>query len=106
MANLDYNSKRYRTHILRQVIVDSMTFRPLPSPHQELCLKYIFISKLCNCLRNAHNSVAVLDEKKKNKQTRKEKDKLKEAFFERVKAELNFLRVNQYKGVNQKNENW
>ena len=45
------------------MMVDLMTFSSSPSPHQELCLMYIFISKLCNCLRNAYNSVAVLDEK-------------------------------------------
>ena len=45
--------------------VQVMAFSPLPSTHQELCLMYTFISKLCNCLRNAHNSVAVLDEKNK-----------------------------------------
>ena len=50
-----------------QVMVDSMTFSPSPSPHQELCLMYIFISKLCNCLRNAHNSVAACLMKKINK---------------------------------------
>ena len=50
------------------MMVDLMTFSSSPSTHQELCLMHTFISKLCNCLRNAYNSVAVLDEKK-NKQT-------------------------------------
>ena len=48
-----------------QVMVNLMTFSPSPSPHQELCLMYIIYLETVyrNCLRNAHNSVAVLDEK-------------------------------------------
>ena len=37
---------------------------------------HIFISKLYNCLRNAHDSVAVLDEKKKKINEMKKKDKI------------------------------